>query len=609
MSSSSEPLRNIDSTSARSDYPSRNFADWKRLALQSGAAFAYLYGGRPFPLGATIISATLRVYTYGSWNIAPTLTVRRIAGPWRTSQLTWDTRPGITGVSVTTTQSSAADAHEWAFDVTGPMQAVANGARWYGFRIETDSNALRFLYSSEAVRYTPVIDVTWSDAPQAPSTLSPSGGRAVSVAKPQLRFDFTDNAGSTSLQAVQVQIDPARNWTTPAFDSGAVAATEPELNLANTAYAGLSAGASTYWRVRVQDSAGGWSPWSDAASVRRDNKGALTVTNPAAAPNNFVSEWTPPISWSLTGETQTAWQVSVLAGDDNSTVLYDTGRTKGTATAHTLPKGVLFDSSTYTVRVRVWDSKDREATPGDPTWTQSTRDFTFAEDPTPNPPANLTAIVLDPTPWVELRWTRSTAPDSFSVVRDGRVQATGLIPVDHLVSGTTYHYIDRDAAPNRSHTWKVQAVANGKTSANNPAVTAKDQHGGVWVYDDERGIDLYLNGGLGSTWGSGEEGATYMPLGSRKPVRITQSVRGIEGRISDAAILDEAGKSANYWEAQLRRIKARPGRVVTLSYGDFSFPAILSDVVIRPWPENPNPEHKLVDFNFWQVGGFDEVRL
>lgn len=608
MSSSSEPLRNLDSVSARSDFPSRNFSDWKRLALQSGVAFAYLYGGRPFPLGATIISATLRVYTYGVWNIAPTLTVRRIAGPWRVSQLTWDNRPGITGVSVTTAKSSAADAHEWAFDVTAPMQAVANGARWYGFRLETDSNALRYLYSTEAVRYTPVLDVTWSEAPQAPSTLSPSGGRAVSVTKPRLRFDFTDNAGSTSLQAVQVQVNPTNVWTAPAFDSGVVASTEPELDLAATTYAGLAAGSSTFWRVRVQDSAGMWSPWSDAASFRRDNKGSLAITNPAASPNNFVSEWTPPISWTLTGETQTGWQVSILAGDDNTTVLYDTGRTKGTTTAHTLPKGVLFDASTYTVRVRVWDSKDREATPGDPTWTVATRDFTFAEDPTPNPVTALTATAVTPQPWVDLQWTRSTAPDSFAVKRDGKVVESGIVPSEVLVSGTTYRWRDKDASRGVQHTWSVQAVANGKTSANNPTVTSTPTAVGVWLSDNERDIQVFLTNAGGDSWPMGEVAETYHPLGSTRSVRITQGLRGWEGNVAGVLPDGVGGKTADQWANALLRIRSRPGRVCTLHVGRESFRCIPFNISVSPTITLGTS--RTASFDFIQVGKLDfETRL
>jgi hypothetical protein len=605
MSEATTLLRNPVDAHVGSANPSSNHADAKKLWLESSTdtSYAFVFFNRPFPLGATIINATLRVYTDGAWNIAPTLTVRRVLDRWNVNKLTWNNRPNVTTTTVQTSKSSAADDDEWAFDVTQFMQTVANGGVWYGFRIGTDATARKALHSgSTAVGTRPQLEVTWSRAPQPPTTLTPSGSRAVSVAKPVVSFDFTDHLGSTQLQAVQVQIDPNGNWTTPAFDSGVVAATEPELDLATTTYAGVTAGQETRWRAKVQDGAGLWSEWSDVARFRRDNKGALTITNPAVAPNDFVSEWTPPIIWSLTGETQKAWQVFVTPADDHTDHLHDTGRTKGTDTSWTLPKGVIEDDERYRVVVRVWDSKDRQATPGDPPFTQVEREFEFREDGTPNPVTSLTALNLLPRPWMRLEWQRSTAPDSFTIKRNGKVIETGLDPAALLLSGTTYRWTDKDASPNRNHTYVVQAFVNGKSSANNPSVTALSEVRGIWLVDRERDIDVLIKGREPGEWSMGEDATTHYPMGDSKPVRITQSLRGWEGHITGTLTTSE-GLTAQEWQDRLLRIKSRPGDNLTLTLGQESMRVEAYNIVVAPTGNTPT--NVAVDFDFHQVGRLD----
>lgn len=601
MAQSTVLLRNPVDTHAASLNASRNWAGNRKLRIESGAAYAYLFFNRTFPLGATIVSATLRVYTASVWNSTPTLTVRRVGERWGVNRLNWNNRPAIVGPAFTKSQSSAAVDQEWAIDVTQMMQNVADGGIWFGLRIDTtDTGTNKYLWSSNGPADTrPQLEVVWSAAPQAPTSLTPSGSQVVGISKPILRFDFTDSRGSTALAAVQVQIDPNGNWTTPAFDSGTVTATEPELDLSTTAYAGLTAGQETRWRVRVQDGAGLWSEWSDVVRFRRDNKGTLSITNPAAAPNDFVSEWTPPIIWSLTGETQKAWRVFVTPADEPGTRLHDTGWNKGADTSWTLPKGVLEDDSRYRVVVRVRDSKDRTHTPTDRAYTQAEREFDFREDPTPNPVANLTVANLLPRPWAELTWTRSTAPDSFTIKRNGRVIETGIDPADVLVSGTTYKFTDRDARPYRTHTWVVQATVNGKTSQNNPSVSEKLQTQGIWLYDHDRNIEVFIAGRDEGAWAMGEEATTHNPVGSSKGVRITQAMRGFEGQVS-GLLVDHAGKTAEAWENNLWKIKERPGRVVTLTLGNEAFRCVVGNIVSAPTASVP--ASKRVSFDFWQVG-------
>ncbi len=600
MSKHTTVLRNPVDTWVGSGQPSRNWADSKRLRLDNAAGdtcYAYVFFNRPFPLGATIHSATLRVFTRGVWNTSPTLTVHRVSERWPVNRTTWNNRPAVGTITATRTKSSGKDDDEWDIDVTEHLQRVSNGGVWFGFRLSTNGARVHLHSGNTSTGTRPSLEVVWSDAPQAPTDLSPAGSLAVAVAKPHLTFDFTDLRGSTALQAVQVQVSPTGDWAT-AWDSGAVLSDEPELDLALTTYPGVLAGEETRWRVRVQDAAGLWSPWSDAARFRRDIKGGLTILNPAAPPNDFVSEWTPPIIWELTGEVQRAWQVIIAAADDTSDHLYDTGKTRGADTSWTLPRGVLEDDTDYHLIVRVWDSKDRVRTGNDRVWTQASRTFRFNEDPTTNPVTNLAGENLLPRPWMALTWQRDTAPDGFTIKRNGKVVETGLDPADLLTSGTSYRWVDKDARPHAQHTWTVQATANGKTSANNPTLTADLTQQGIWLTDPDRDLDVFINGDDEGTWAMGEEATTHHPLGAHAGVRITQSLRGYEGSIT--GILTSAfGIGVEVWENRLLSMKARPGNVLRLSLGNEAMRVVVGNVVTAPTPDLPLT--RAVSFDFWQV--------
>lgn len=597
---------------ANSDLASKNYADGPHLGLKSASAYAFLRFTLPRDFkptqdrSVTVESATLRVYTKGSWGVTPTLTVKRVSESWGPQKLTWNNKPAVTGSGATESHSSAADGDVFEVDVTTLMQTVANGADWYGFRVETSNGALKYLYSSNSPLedFRPTLELTWSEAPQQPTRLSPAGGRSVSIAKPVVSCEFDDRAGSTAMQAIQVQVDAAADDVSPDFDSGTVTATVPELDLSTTAYAGLTAGTSTQWRVRVQDASGLWSPWSDWAEFSRDNKGTLTIDNPAASPNDFVEEWTPEFAWTLTGETQVAYQAIVTAADDLTTYLWDSGRTKGPADTVTPPKGVLVDDETFTLIIRIWDSSDREHTPGDPVWTQATREFTVEESATPTPVATLSTAQVDDGPYIDLDFTRATAPDSFTVRRNTagngyKTIDSDLDPSDLFVSGTSYQYIDRDAPANRQHVYKVIAVVNHQASTTNPTATITNSTSGIWLFDHDLEIEVFVNNGDQSSFDAVEQSTWFAPLGAGRQTLITQGMQGLSGTIV-GTLTATAGRTAEAWTDRMNRIKGRAGKRVRLTLGNDSIPVVLSNVVIAPLEDSET--EKALSFDFQQVG-------
>lgn len=757
-------MRNANDTHVVAGTPSANYAGAQQLLTKSAGSGSecrgLIYFPRTFPLGASILTAKMRLYQVGSEAGSHTVELHRITTGWPLSTTNWNNQPTSTATGkATLTKGAAADGTEWEWDVTALMQTVANGGVWGGFKIISTTDDYLSFYSSQST-LKPVLIVEWSDKPNPPTALSPSGNRATSLAKPILRFDFTDVSGDTSLQSVQVQINATNVWTSPTFDSGTVTATEPQLDLSTTAYAGLAAAASTYWRVRVQDGAGLWSDWSLGAQFQRQTKGTLVLDNPASSnrvtnpsfevdvsnwalyvgvaaptrvtttpyaglgrlsavgsntstmprvaatiipavagevwtvsarvrsdgqtPTNailyvkstvagsetggttfgphapawapdvngwqlvnltftipvgsdgfkiipgvqtaanytgtlgvdavmaektatltlyddngrgFVTEPTPPILWTFTGRTQSAWQLFVTPASDVSVILYNTGKIAGTATAHTLPAGILKDDQSYMVHLRVWDTIAREATPNDTPWVYIYRSFIYDYDPTVPGVTALAVSDLSPIPAAYLTWTRSTAPDSFIIRRNGVIVASGLTSGALGTGGTGYAYTDRGAKPNQSVTWTVQAVVNGKTSSVNPNVVGNLKPVGIWLQDPARGLSVQLIGQESGTWNMGELSTAHAPVGSKNSVLITQALRGYEGSVS-GEIMDTSVNTVAQKEATLWALKSTPGRTYSLTLADMSIPVVISNVVVAPTPGNEIV--KAVSFDFYQ---------
>lgn len=588
--------RNATDTWTNADRPSRNYADARTLHVRSADRFGYLFLNRAAPLGATVTGSTLRLVYASNRATAATLEVQRLAERWKVSRTTHQNRPAVTGTSVSITAPAGPAGTVVELDVTSHMQSVSNGAAWYGWRISSGSTALNQLGSANgASAYRPSLEVAWTEAPDAPSTLVPAGNQAVSTPKPVLSFDFTDTLGDTALQAVQVQIDAAANWTAPAWDSGVVAAVEPELALASTTYAGLASGASTWWRVRVQDGAGLWSDWSDDQQFKYLPLGTVTIDNPAAAPNNVTTEPTPPFLWTP-AFVQTAWRVVVVDDANPSTTLADSGKRLGTATAWT-PSAALPGDGPYRVSVRAWDGEDRVAVSNGSDAASAVRTFSMATDPATVGVTGL--VVTQPTqdkPVQRLEWQRATAPDSFVVRRDGVVTEAELLPGDVLASGTTYTVNDDTAAPWRSHTWEVQAVVNGKAS-DKASVTYTPQSRGIWLLDGTSAV--WLAGDDSGSIAQAEEATVLLPLGATYAVRRIQSQRGYEGSLS-GIFTDRAGLTALQAEANLRTMRGNPTEPVVLVVGDLALRVVLGNVTISPTSVG-TPPRKVATFEFWEA--------
>lgn len=579
----------------RSDKPALSNPRDKFLRLRSGQREAFVYFKSPVPLGATVTSATLRFYARGSSSGSRTLTATRVGASWKARRVNWNNRPGTTGSGATKAITGLSDGDVIDIDVTAHVQTIANGASNFGWKITTSATSVHNLYGLDSGN-KPLLIVEWSDAPAAPTSLTPSGG-VVSAAKPTLQFDYADVSGNTELAAVHVQVDPAQNGASPAFDSGEVATTTSEFRLADSAYAGLANAATTSWRVRVKDGAGLWSDWSEWAEFTRTDKPAVTITNPSGG---IVQETTPPIIWSLAG-TQSAFEVIVF--DAAGKQLHSSLVQQGAATSYTIPPKVIVDGATYTVEVRAYDATaNRQETPGDPTYASARATFVVQDDPGTSPVATLIASADGVTPWPTLTFTRATAPDSWTVYRNGKAVAQLVDPADTLQGGTTHVWTDYTAAPNRSHTYTVRAVVNGKQSPAGPSDDVTVEAAGIWIADPDRGLSVALWGDDDGQWASPDDASVYTPVGSSEVVRIVTGMRGLEGSLT-GWLMDGFGRTFDDLEGSLYDLKEHPSATVRLVAGDVNIPVVIGDITVAPRPvTRAGRLRKAVSFAFWQTG-------
>lgn len=458
----------------------RNYGEGTRIRLESGTPdrkYGFLYFNKPWPAGARIISAKLVLRSAEYWPEAVTLTVQRASAKWNVNSIHWNNQPGVTGSTAQVSRTGAPAGGVWEIDVTAIMQTVANGAAWYGLVLTTNRTTTSKLYSAQsAAQFRPTLVVEWVEEPDEPDNLSPGGGRVISVAKPIVTFDLNDNTGDTILSAVQVQLGTSEaNVEAGApltYDSGEVASTVPELDLARAdlpggVYPGLADAATTWWRCRGKDSTNSWGFWSSPTSFTRDAQGVLAMTNPGV--DLRLTDPSPVITWTLTGAVQEHYQVWIWDTEERQLV-WSSGKITSTATSASVPFGVVSEDKQFTVWLRVWDDAAREPIPGDPAYLEVVRDVEFYYDGTIGATAANLSVVSDPLlPVAHLTWDRSgvNVPDSWLIQRSADGGATWSFiaeetAADLFTGGVAYAYDDATAGSYTPHQWRVIAVYLGK---------------------------------------------------------------------------------------------------------------------------------------------------
>jgi hypothetical protein len=267
-----------------------------------------------------------------------------------------------------------------------------------------------------------------------------------------------------------------------------------------------------------------------------------------------------------------------------------------------LPAGYIKDpTATYFVRVVLWDTFDRE-TVGDAYGWSEDDSVTFQLSLSGGTaPAGFNVTQVDGH--VHMEWTRATPPDYFVVKAGGVIVDDQIDPDDAFVSGTTYEYDYYGATPWEASatTYEVAAEVAGVLTGSNPTDTLLFQPTGIWLCDPEDGTSINLAGKEAVGGEIGESGATYYPLSSQSPVRISDMTRGFEGTCAGSLV--DWGQDILVNKANFYTLKSRVGRTLRLVYGRKNIPVVIgaSSMELLPLQE----EVYQVSFEFFQTDEFD----
>jgi hypothetical protein len=287
---------------------------------------------------------------------------------------------------------------------------------------------------------------------------------------------------------------------------------------------------------------------------------------------------------------------------------WDTGKITSALTSITVPVGAINEptSTTYTITVRVWDNKQREATPGDPTYVEVVRQFTFV----PGATTGTTSLVATPhsyKPQVTLTWNSATFPDRFNILRNGHVIAAALDPNDTFVSGTSHTWIDYSPSPRRSLTYAVQRVVNNIASATNSTAVTQVNSIGIWLREPVSGLELFISGREERAFVLNEQSAVLQSIApDSSPVVINQSLGGLEGTIS-GVLHEYFGLTAQQWRDQYLKLRNLRVKEFWLTTGDYTMRVVCQDFTYQQ-KTIPEPQF-VVSFKFYQQDSVNSLLL
>jgi hypothetical protein len=316
---------------------------------------------------------------------------------------------------------------------------------------------------------------------------------------------------------------------------------------------------------------------------------------------SYFAEATPPISWTFTGRTQKAYQVSVQKSDGGKTWLWTSGKITSTATTVTVPANTLkWNNILYYVQIRIWDTIDREATPGDAPYVESLQLVRYLYDATINPVTSLVGTKDTRYAGMVLTWSRATMPDNWNIYRDNKVIHTNT-GVGLLVSGQNYTYTDWIPDPRKACTWTVVAVVNGKGSSPNPTVvdtvvpvtatlSAKDGSNPVLIWNYQHDMSLT------------EMSSVFQPAGSSPPIIITQSEHGYQGKLSGLLADNpiDTTLTPQQWRDRFNQLKKNNGVTLLLTLIDVAFECFIQNATIKPLIDGQGVKY-YVEFEFFQT--------
>lgn len=438
-----------------------------------GASFIY------FPInfaGMTgITSATLRLTGAKNGSVhcfntsGTTITIKRMTSDWGegtdrgenvwSGNESWDWSNRVDAGNTTNDQVSwsrgaISDNVEYSVDITSivldwaPTSAGGSGNSNYGILLKNNSTSSADgmdFYTRHVSGKKPELDIvyTTNTAPNAPTSLSPTGGAIVNSLTPTFTGNFSDpNAGDT-MSGYQIIVYNDSGGTSVKWDSGTI--TTSGATSFSKLYSGTTlTGNTTYWwKARTRDTNG--SVWGSYSSLQSFKVNTPPPTPTGLSPSNgsTVSTLTPVFSGSSDDadpSDQLAYKsVIVYTDSSGSNVKWSSGdvSASGSTFSLTYSGSALSTGTQYWWKARVRDTNGAYSSY---TSLQSFTTYTVGT-PTNLSPSNSKVNTLTPT----FQGTAAVTMNAFNYViyqSDGTTQvfdsgtvASSGTAVSHVYGG------------------------------------------------------------------------------------------------------------------------------------------------------------------------------
>lgn len=338
----------------------------------------------------------------------------------------------------------------WSAPVTVEIGTNPNMA----FDPSYSSNLVPWVYMSGSTVKLEKIEL--NQPPNAPTLTPKSNFDAIKAAD----FYWTHNDPDPSDGQSAYQMQVVDNGST-VLDTGKVASTQSKHTIpANT----LANGKSYQWRVKTWDNADTEGVYSNYGTFSTSGTPTVSITSPTEA--QVLTDSSVTVQWSFSSpssEGQSAYQVELLSSAD--AVLWNSGKVASTSARSRTVDYTLVNSTSYKVRVTVWDTKDIPSAPVTRTISVSfvapaIPSVTVSTNPTRS---SITLSITHPVP---------VDPEPSVVSSDVFKRKQGETTWKRIKTGTQGSFTDYTPGHNVVYEYKVRAIGTNGTYSESAVITS-----------------------------------------------------------------------------------------------------------------------------------------
>lgn len=347
---------------------------WTGYKYRTLLGFSYSFSGWTSLDSATIYLRTSTQF-YVAFGSDPDIYIERITSSWSegtadalssSNAVTWANQPSATTSNRVTKDVSTVEVTEISADITALMQDAFAAGVFYGIRLraidETSEVETTEFYSRNNTTYRARIVVTYSTntAPNAPTSLSPTGSAVVHTLTPTFTGSFSDPDAGDTMSGVEIQVvndsETATMWS-----SGMLTASGTSFSVA---YAGTALAGNTYykWRARTKDQDGAIGAWSVYQRFKANSVPSSPGVSLQESPTSDIMTLTPTFQLTHsdpdTTDTQ-AYKYQIILETSGGAQIWDTGEvaiTPATSISRTYNGPALNWQTSYRWKARTQDS-------------------------------------------------------------------------------------------------------------------------------------------------------------------------------------------------------------------------------------------------------------